>query len=245
MRKNEIFRSYPIFSTIITTFVTAEISLTTLVVTGVGSVRIEQYSAICLACLFSLLFLTHDPRNVATFVALAMTVLADTFFVICRPMLKLPAMLAFSVVQLAYFMRLLRNIPNKRRKYHIVLRAAFILFGEGFIVCFLQRNVDALVIVSVHYYVNILLNCVMSWTEIRESRLFALGLLLFVCCDTLIGLKAASEVYLTLPHVFDFLFSTEINLPWLFYIPSQTLIALSVAQLVKNRHLAPVKTQNG
>lgn len=98
-------------------------------------------------------------------------------------------------------------------------------------VVILKDKTDALALVSVCYYVNLVMNMVEAFAKFRKLRLFAIGLVLFILCDTVIGLQVASEGYLpigedTLLHRILFV---DFNLSWLFYLPSQVLIALTAA----------------
>ena len=95
----------------------------------------------------------------------------------------------------------------------------------------LGKNADAVAILSVLYYANILLNMVMAFIKFKKFPMLAIGFLLFILCDTVIGLQVASGGYLPIKPgsaLYQFLWM-PINLAWLFYLPSQVLIALSSA----------------
>ena len=71
------------------------------------------------------------------------------------------------------------------------------------------------------YFSQLLSNTILAWTRRgRRWRLFALGLTLFVGCDVCVGLFNA------LPPGSPRYFAVSIGM-WLFYLPSQVLIALS------------------
>ena len=82
--------------------------------------------------------------------------------------------------------------------------------------------------VSVCYYANLFVNIIEAFTVFKKGRLFAVGLVLFLLCDTVIGLQVMSDLYLQIPAgmlVYKILFM-PFNLSWFFYVPAQVLIAL-------------------
>ena len=92
----------------------------------------------------------------------------------------------------------------------------------------LGDNVDALAVVSVCYYVNLIMNMVCAFVRFRDNRLMAIGFVLFILCDTVIGLQVAAGGYLPIPEgsfIHKIIFS-GFHLSWFFYLPSQVLLAL-------------------
>ena len=79
---------------------------------------------------------------------------------------------------------------------------------------------------------------IFAFAQGKRNLVFALGLLFFLCCDTLIGLSCLGQYF---PIAEDSTLYTVINpgfnLAWAFYVPSQTLIALSL--LPKNAKKSP------
>ena len=70
------------------------------------------------------------------------------------------------------------------------------------------------------YFSQLLSNTVLAWRMGRPGRLFAVGLALSVGCDVCVGLFNA------LPPGSAPYFAVSVGM-WLFYLPSQVLIALS------------------
>ena len=105
-------------------------------------------------------------------------------------------------------------------------------FGVSYIavivtVIVLWGRVDYLAIISVLYFVNLLVNVVFAFLQIWKRPFFAIGLLLFFFCDFIVGLRSASSLgYIPLPDWLHGMVFTSFNFAWLFYLPSQTLIAL-------------------
>ncbi len=91
---------------------------------------------------------------------------------------------------------------------------------------------DPLSLVSLFYYANLLVNIVVAFIQMKRSPLFAIGLLLFLMCDTVIGLNVMAELYI--PSFSESglyaVLNPEFNLAWAFYVPSQTIITLSLIE---------------
>ena len=88
---------------------------------------------------------------------------------------------------------------------------------------------DAVAIVSMFYYANLLVNIVFAFCQPHVTRLLAIGLTLFILCDTLIGLSCLDAYVAISEDSFIWkLIHPGFDLAWAFYLPSQTLIALSL-----------------
>ena len=102
----------------------------------------------------------------------------------------------------------------------VTLGAVFVVLGD---------KADALAAVSLICYANLIMNIVVSCTQFRKNKLLPVAFVLFLLCDTVIGLQVASGGYLPIPEgslVHTIIFS-DFNLAWFFYLPSQVLISLS------------------
>lgn len=150
---------------------------------------------------------TADGRLTA--LALAFAVCADRFLLAPDGRYLLGVSL-FCVVQALYCARLIRWRGGIRRSM-LALRllplAAFL---------FAQNALPALVLL---YFVNLVcsaLEAVCFRPASRQTRLFALGLALLICCDICVG-----AFNLGLWTGF-----TRVGM-WLFYLPSQVLVVLS------------------
>ena len=119
--------------------------------------------------------------------------------------------------------------PNEKRT-HIKLRALFIVIVLSVTLLVLGERADALAVVSMFYYTNLVLNVIFAIVQYRVNIYFTLGMVCFLICDTLIGLEVANGLYFNIPSdsFINELIHSTINLPWLFYVPAQVLIALSL-----------------
>ena len=73
-------------------------------------------------------------------------------------------------------------------------------------------------------------NIIFAFKQKESSILFPIGLLLFACCDLQVGLIVLNSSYINIENnlILNFIVDPPFNLVWLFYVPSQTLIALSI-----------------
>lgn len=210
---------------IIALFLLVELILYWLIMTAEGEVVMWScFISIVLCFLYALLQLKHGSRWIIA--GLGFTVCADFFLVLCSPSYRLWGMACFSAVQILYAIKL--HLANKA-KWLLAVRLCLIAAIEA--VCFvvLGGKPDALAVVSVGYYANLVMNIVVAFTRFRVNKLLPIGLVLFVMCDTVIGLQMVFDVYLPVSHdsaIYRFLFS-DCFWSWFFYLPSQVLIALS------------------
>lgn len=183
-----------------------------------------EYCAIVLCFLFALLHLKN--RQWFLLGGLAYTLGADYFLVVCSPMQQLWGMIFFLGAQSLYAAMLHRSRPSKA---YLWIRLCLIAVAEVITVAILKDKTDALALVSICYYVNLIFNIVMAFVQFKSYKLFAIGLVLFLLCDTVIGLQVAAGGYLPIAEgsaLHSILF-VPFNLSWMFYLPSQVLISLS------------------
>lgn len=206
-------------------FLSVEFVLYVLILTAGGDLlRWSSYISIVLCFLFALANSRKDNRLLVA--GLFFTVLADFFLVVCNPIEQLIGMVFFVFTQLCYCFYLHRNVS---RKVSIVIRLVLSVIAE--VICFavLKDNVDALACVSVFYYVFLIMNIVDAFPFRKEKPLLPWAFLLFILCDTVIGLQVMSSGYLPITEgslLYNILYC-DFNLAWFFYLPSQVLIALS------------------
>ena len=202
-----------------------------LMLTAQGSIPINlRYTAVVLACLFCVLFAEKSLSFGLTQLALMCTVGADYFLVWRTDMLRLPAMLCFSVVQIAYFLRLYFEDENKtRRRVHLILRVVLSVAAVVVTMIVLGKHCDAVAAVSMFYYANLILNAVFAFVSFGKNPIFAIGLALFILCDTVIGFSLI-DTYLPISEqsVIYKIIYPGFDLAWAFYLPSQALLAVSL-----------------
>ena len=193
---------------------------------GGQTLVITSYLSIVLCFLFALQGIRHNPFMAA---GLACTVGADFCLVICDPIQQLWGMVFFLAAQTFYAVHLHRKYKNN---VLLLIRILLTVAAAIIAVIVLKENTDPLALVSICYYANLIMNMVVAFTQWRTNKMLPVALVLFILCDTIIGLQVASTGYLPIPEgsaLHNFLFS-GFNTSWMFYLPSQVLIALSAVQ---------------
>ncbi len=181
-----------------------------------------SYAAIVLCFLYALV----QAKNKPIIGGLALTVCADYCLVICSPMQQLWGMVFFLGAQSLYAALLHNSRPAKSL---ILIRLGLIAAAETITFAVLKGNTDLLSLISICYYVNLIFNIYMAFAQFKTYPLFAIGLIFFLLCDTVIGLQVASGGYLPIPEgsTLHRILFMPFNLSWFFYLPSQVLISLS------------------
>lgn len=217
----------------------------TLDLTGWGDSTWVKFAAVCLCCATALTGLkTTGGRLVA--LALCLTVGADWFLLVRRGESQADQMAGiglFIVVQLIYAYRLYCMRGRKLQKWGLVLRLSLCVGSLLFLplsYCFLLfclKSVPPLAefalyllfffanalysayllfTLPIFYFLNLCINTAEAFTLGKTHRVFATGLLLFVCCDLCVG-----------AYNLDLLPNLTFPGMWFFYLPSQVLIVLS------------------
>jgi hypothetical protein len=162
--------------------------------------------------------------------------MADLFLVVIHPIRQLLAMIFFSFVQICYFLRLYFNTESeKEKRIHLILSSSASIIAIIITIIVRTEKTDAVSIISMFYYANLIINIVFAFVLYQSSKLFAIGLLLFLGCDTLVGINALVNQYVTSPNaqaISNAIFGS-LNLAWIFYVPSQVMLALSLTRFEK------------
>ena len=223
----------PVRTVLCGAFVLAELTLGILLQILSGAAVVWcSYSAVLLACAFAFLFFSKTNAYFFTQAALLATVCADYFLVLRGAEQKLVAMLFFSATQLCYFGRI--YLAEKKGKCHTVhgfLRILVPVLTLLITLWVLGSGADGVALVSMFYFANLTLNVIFSFMLREKPPLLAVGLLLFACCDVFVGLSLI-EGYLPLTpgSLIYRLAHPGFNLAWMFYVPSQALLALSLSK---------------
>lgn len=187
-------------------------------------------SSIILAFLFCSLLLRREFYHIITVFALFFTVCAD--FLLCGlvdfTFIRELAMCFFVGTQTCYFIRLFINQTKKERLIHIIVRLCFSAFAVILTALVLKENTNFLSLISLFYYANLIVNIVFAFIQVKVSPIFAIGLLLFAFCDIFVGLSLIGDfINISTNSIINKINALPLNMAWLFYVPSQTLLALS------------------
>ncbi len=182
--------------------------------TGRGGQTISIKYAGVLLCLAYALLCASKGGDWLVPIALAFTAGADWFLLVRNDHYPVGIAL-FLCVQTVYFVLLRRAGAGSG----YVLRSGLAL-GAGLAV-YAAGMASPTNLLAALYFSQLLSNTALAWTlKGRRWRAFALGLTLFVGCDVCVGLFNALS-----PG--SRLYSAVSVGMWLFYLPSQVLIALS------------------
>lgn len=204
-------------------FLAASCVLYYFILTAGGTLLVAtSYASIILCFAFAI----AGRQNFWIIGGLACTVGADFCLVVCDPIQQFWGMVFFLGAQSLYAAMLHRSRPGKALLF---IRLGLIAAAEAITVLILKDATDPLAVISICYYVNLIFNIILAFLQFKQYRLFAIGLVFFLLCDTVIGLQVMSGGYLPIPEgsLLDKILSVPFNLAWLFYLPSQVLISLS------------------
>ena len=116
-----------------------------------------------------------------------------------------------------------------RRTVHLIARVALSVVALILTLAVLGEATDAVALVSVFYYANLILNLIFAFLNFKAQYLMAVGFLLFLLCDTVIGFSFLENYLALSPDSWvHSIFSVGFDLAWAFYAPSQVLLALSL-----------------
>lgn len=186
----------------------------TLDLTGRGGLSVPvKYAGVLLCLGFAALSARRGGDRLAP-AALALTACADWFLLVrgdCYPL----GVALFLCVQTVYLLRLRRAGAASAwpLRSGLALGAGLAVYAAGM--------ASPLNLLAALYFSQLLSNTALAWgLKGMRWRRFALGLTLFVGCDACVGL------FNTLPATSPLYPAVSVGM-WLFYLPSQVLIALS------------------
>lgn len=188
------------------------------------------YASVGISLAFSLLTFISGVDGVLLRLGLGLTVVADYFLILATPINEVAGVAVFSAVQMCYFVALLIKQHTVREKtVHILIRVLLVATIMPVAFAVLGERTDTLSLLSVFYYANLLCNIVFAFKTRSYGYVFAGGLLMLALCDLFLGLGYLGMHYLGAGKG-SFLYwitHSGLNIPWLFYVPSCALIALS------------------
>lgn len=191
--------------------------------------KIPSFCSIAL-CFIFLCFFDFKNQDVNLMqIALFFTVISDMFLVLLGGHQSI-AMLSFSVVQITYAIRLLNYSTSKKENIiNLCLRVFLTIVVEILVLAVFFKGFDWVLFISSIYATNMVLNIVFSFIHIKQNPLFPFGLILFLACDFFIAAACAAP-YIDIFNIPFFVkaLSLPFDLAWLFYLPSQVLICLSI-----------------
>ena len=193
------------------------------------------YYGIILSCFItSAVFLTKDVQSYLQLGAAFFTCIAD-FCLILGQASYTTGVAFFLVVQLFYAARTLFLAKSeKERMINLSVRGGLCFAGALVVVFLFGEKTQALYILSILYYVNLLVSIAFAFLHFRENKLLAIGLTLFVLCDTVLGLQNIIDIF-SISHesLFYAVVHPKFALEAAFYCPSQVLLSVSACNFTK------------
>ena len=191
------------------------------------NMAIVNFSFIVLCFLTTILTINKNKDNLLQVGAITFTLIAD-YFLTLKATNHTLAVFLFTIAQVFYFIRISSYCNSKEIKINIYLRIIIIFIIGLIILLFFKDYLNDLIIVTLFYYINFIINLIFAFIHYKNNKLLALGLLLFIICDTLIGFSEMVTIFNLNEDSFLYIISnTGYNIPWLFYIPSQVLLVIS------------------
>jgi hypothetical protein len=182
-----------------------------------------KYAGVLLCLLFSLSCAAQGGDRLVP-PALLLTALADYFLLVSNSHYALGVVI-FLFAQSVYLIRL-RLAAGKS---YLPLRAGLPLLAA--LMLYRLGLASPLNLLALLYFSQLLTNTVLAWTLPGwRWKTFSAGLTLFVCCDLCVG--AYNSASLVPAPVWSF---AAVGM-WLFYLPSQVLIALSALPMKGASH---------
>ncbi len=178
----------------------------------------------------ALLLNTKDGNLIR--IAMMFTLVADYFLVAASEVQELWGVIFFLGTQLFIFLHIMANDEDKRaRKLHIIFRLSLMAVIVCIAFAVLGESADALSVVSVIYYANLCTNAIFAHRSGKGGIMLTVGLIFFALCDINVGLSALNSMYTGgFPEgsLLYELMRSDVDLIWIFYIPSQTLIPMTL-----------------
>lgn len=215
-------------------FILIELFLFIIIHTASGTINhVCSFSSILIAFIFALIFAKKNSVGIITITALLFTSISDLMLCGLFDITKLQTLsvVVFLIAQICYFTRILITQKNKTITItHIAVRTSLTVLAIIVTLLVLKENSNALAILSVVYYINLIVNVIFSGINVKNEPLFFIGLILFALCDFFVGIEfLGGFIDITNAKFINFLIEIPFNMAWLFYLPSQTVLSLQIA----------------
>lgn len=227
-------------------FIIAELMLYTgfmyIDITGMASYVFSgwlKFTGIILCFLYALLIRNQKEDKTDIFIlriALLFTVISDLFILMLD--IYLIGLFTFCIVQALYLVRIRRwrNQSDLVTGSGIIIKAfgrnIAVTLGILAVLLVFKVKIEALVVVSCFYFISILFNVIDAVSiafksKIKRRILFAAGMVLFLLCDINVGIFNVSGFIDINGGWFTTVYQFAAIAMWMFYLPAQTIIAIS------------------
>lgn len=182
-----------------------------------------KYSSILL-CLVASILLIIKKRSICsvfTSIALLYTCFSDYFLLLSHDNdLFIIGIFTFFIAQIFYALMINKRSNGKRLLLDISLRVTLTVI---LLIVALSIKLDALTTCALIYFIELLVNFIMSLIHSKENKrylILALGFFLFILCDVNVALNNLNIEGENLTFAIYFMM-------WLFYLPSQVILSMN------------------
>ena len=160
------------------------------------------------------------------------TLVADYFMVAISEADNMTGITVFTGTQFFIFLHIFVNDKNaKSRIANVIIRITLSIALVLAVKYILGDSSDMMAIISVIYYANLCTNAIFDHRIGRGGIMLTIGLILFALCDINVGLSGLESIYeggFPEGSLLYMIMNANVDLIWIFYIPSQTLIPLTL-----------------
>lgn len=210
---------------------------------NINTITLLKYVSILFCIVYSIMvfYLNRQTDYVILIVALFLTGVSDYFLLFTDSFTY--GMLFFSLVQLLYLIRLWYQDMCGGKKSVLWYRLLFNAIAWTGVLFILSRlkiiaassndvSDDILLSVASFYFITIFHNVIRAFLNMKkyknsQSRLFAIGMILFILCDINVGIfNMKGFVDINQGYFLKLYDFSKIGM-WMFYLPAQVCISLS------------------
>ncbi len=179
---------------------------------------------LCLALSALMIYFNRDEDSVIATAAMLFTAISDLFILVLDDYFEI-GLATFIVAHSLYLYRLYHG---RVKKIWITVAVRAVVAAVMIGVCCGLFGANLLIVEAGIYLVLLFGNCVESLIMCNrglKNILFAIGLMLFLGCDICVGFKHGSMVGVSLSET---MYNFVVYMIWVFYLPSQVLIACAL-----------------
>lgn len=183
------------------------------------------FAFVILNLITSLIFAEKSAHFGFCFIALLFTVFSDRILTYNIMELVPFGVTLFTFTQVSYFFKSFYEEENTLKKTVLSAVLITVIFTAVTTAVIVMGRIDYLTVIALTYLSFLVISCIFAFTRFMKNPLFAVGLLLFIGCDLVLGIQVVGvggnigAVVQTMDC-------------WWFYYPSQILIIFSMAYRV-------------
>lgn len=182
-----------------------------------------KYAAI-LTCFLASIYATWKKRSICslfTALALVFTCISDYFLLLSHDQnLFIIGVFTFFIAQIFYALMMNKRTDGKKLTLDLFLRVSLTVI---LLIVSISIKLDALTTCALIYFIELLVNFIMSLVHSKENKrylILALGFFLFILCDINVALNNFSIENESFKFAIYFMM-------WLFYLPSQVILSMN------------------